>query len=215
MFIFDHAQYAHWLSVHLYDLTTLKDVHTEMAKEKFAFLKSKWQFSRIVTDQVHEQNNKIIRGVGGGSDLLNRSDDSSLIRWKTCGPEIVSEFEETLEAESDRSPTSTNPANHREDARAFRASFINDVQKLHNKRLCNLFDLGELIIINNTNVVSSSGIVEHTKAVESEGENQFKMFEKERLIMAKIPMNAKNEKKTFHVLKSDLKIKLCSEKLPT
>ena len=57
----------------------------------------------MALDQVHEQNNKGIKGVGGASQLMNRGDDSSLIRLETCGPEvarIVSEFEETMELKS-------------------------------------------------------------------------------------------------------------------
>ena len=47
--------------------------------------------------QAHEQDNKIIKGFGGGTNLLNTQDESALIRWETCGPEvakIVSEFED-------------------------------------------------------------------------------------------------------------------------
>ena len=52
----------------------------------------------MALDQVHEQN-KIIKGVGGGASLLNTQDESALISWENCGPEvarIVSEFEDSL-----------------------------------------------------------------------------------------------------------------------
>ena len=51
-------------------------------------------------DQVHEQNNIIIKGLEGASNFLNIQDDSALIRWELCGPEvarIVAEFEESLD----------------------------------------------------------------------------------------------------------------------
>ena len=47
-------------------------------------------------DQIYEQNNKLIKGCGGASDLLNKGKDSALIRWETCSPEfdpIIVEFE--------------------------------------------------------------------------------------------------------------------------
>ena len=40
-------------------------------------------------DQIHEQNNKLIKGCGGASDLLSKVDDSALILWETCSPEIA------------------------------------------------------------------------------------------------------------------------------
>ena len=58
-------------------------------------------------------------------------------------------------------------------------------------------------MINNTDIVFSSDV---------DGENQFKIFEKERLIINKIPINAMIKNR---ILKSDLKIKRCSEALPT
>ena len=54
----------------------------------FSFTKSKRPFSRMALDQVHEQNNKIIKGQGGASGLLNLEDESALIRWETCGPDV-------------------------------------------------------------------------------------------------------------------------------
>ena len=54
----------------------------------FSFLKTHREFSRIATDQVHEQNNKIIKGSGGATSLLNKSDASALIRWEAGGPDI-------------------------------------------------------------------------------------------------------------------------------
>ena len=40
-------------------------------------------------DQIHEQNDKLIKRYGGASDLLNKVDDSALILWETFSPEIA------------------------------------------------------------------------------------------------------------------------------
>ena len=40
-------------------------------------------------DQIHEQNNKLIKGCGGASDLRSKVDDSALILWETFSPEIA------------------------------------------------------------------------------------------------------------------------------
>ena len=43
----------------------------------------------MALDQIHEQNNKIIKAVGGATSLLKTQDESALIRWDTCGPEVT------------------------------------------------------------------------------------------------------------------------------
>ena len=51
-------------------------------------------------DQIYEQNNNLIKGCGGASDLLRKVDDSALICWETCSPEIarvILEFEDCLD----------------------------------------------------------------------------------------------------------------------
>ena len=39
-------------------------------------------------DQIHEQDNKLIKGCGGASDLLNKVEDRAPIRWETCVPKL-------------------------------------------------------------------------------------------------------------------------------
>ena len=40
-------------------------------------------------DQIDEQNNKLIKRCGEASDLYSKVNDSALIRWETCSPEIT------------------------------------------------------------------------------------------------------------------------------
>ena len=102
-FALDHTNYARWLIIHVFDLislpTTHPNVYQQMFKRFFSFAKTKRPFSRKALDQVHEQNNKISKGVGGATSLLDTQDESAPIRWETCGPEvarILSEFEDSL-----------------------------------------------------------------------------------------------------------------------
>lgn len=44
--------------------------------------------------------------------------------------------------------------------------------------ICNHFELDELTIIKNTNVVSIFDIRKQVKAIETEGKNHFKLFQK-------------------------------------
>ena len=52
----------------------------------------------MALDQVHEQNNRVIKSTGGATDLVNKRDDSALMRWETCGPDIariITKFEDS------------------------------------------------------------------------------------------------------------------------
>ena len=72
-------------------------------------------------DQLHEQNNEIIKDTGGATHLLNREEESALLRWELCGSKIVnmiSKFEEKV------NPTPSTEEfkykKHLEDTQAFR-----------------------------------------------------------------------------------------------
>ena len=133
---------------------------------------------------MHEQNNKVIKGVGGASQLLNRSDESALIRWETCGPDvarIVSEFEDLI---ADYSYSNTN-SKHHEDTPTFREHFINDVKILYKSSVENPFEFKDLTMINNTEMVFSSEVIREVKSIEETGEVQFRNFLEERLITRK------------------------------
>ena len=58
------------------------DVHYEFENGNFAHQKTARIFSKISPDQVHEQNNNIIKGLGGATPFLNRENDSGLTRWE-------------------------------------------------------------------------------------------------------------------------------------
>ena len=71
--------------------------YKEFSAGNFSFLKTKKQFSRITLDHIHKQSNKYIKDFSGGTSLINRQDDSALVRWELCRPElcwIIKEFEE-------------------------------------------------------------------------------------------------------------------------
>ena len=192
VFVFDHIHYSRWLSIHLFDLMNLEksdpELYAEMKKGNFSFQKTERQFSRMALDQVHEQNNKVIKGVGGASQLMNRGDDSSLIRWETCGPEvarIVSEFEETMELKTRTSILQKTDLHmkHHEDSPTFRKNYIKDVQNVYDKLQCNPFQLEDLTMVNDNAVVFNSDVLSQVKSIEEVGETQFKKFERERLVL--------------------------------
>ena len=80
----DKYNYARWLTVHIFELITMHVKHPEVCenfkKSFFSFQKINKELSRMTLDQMHQQNNKEIKSAGGTTDLVNKRDDSSLIR---------------------------------------------------------------------------------------------------------------------------------------
>ena len=99
MFALDHTHYARWLSVHIRDMMTLAERHPDVLSEftsgNFVVHKTSNKFSAIALDQVHEQNNAMVKGSGGAIGLTGNP--GALRRWMVAGPEIAritTEFEE-------------------------------------------------------------------------------------------------------------------------
>ena len=90
-FAMDHPNYARWLPVHIRDMSTLQSTHPEVALEfakgHFVVKKTAHSFSRIPTDQAHEQNNASVEGEGGAVGLTQNP--AALRKWTVLGPEVA------------------------------------------------------------------------------------------------------------------------------
>ena len=93
--------YARCATIYWFDMELLKHCCPNKYKKfeagHFFFLKTNKQFSGMVLYQLHEKNNKYIKNDAGATSLINRQDDSALVRWELCGPElgrVIVEFEE-------------------------------------------------------------------------------------------------------------------------
>ena len=157
----------------------------------FTFNKSCSEFSNMALDQIHEQNNDLIKGVGGATHLINREDDSALLRWEMCRSELagmISSFEDEVSVSNDKA---ANYGKHHEDTVSFRNRFVSDVNKLVKGFNVNPFDLNHLTAINNVTITFSEEVAESIKSISSLGEQLFLQFWNERLIQAKVPISAK------------------------
>ena len=143
----------------------------------------------MALDQVHEQNNEFIKGVGGATHLVNRSDESALIRWELCGSELakmISDFEDL----SKKGGGASTIKKHHEDNESFRSRFSKDLNQVITGFCCNPFDLSFLTAINNTNITFPEEVSQTTLSICDAGEEQFQQFWNDRLIQVKIPINA-------------------------
>ena len=135
----------------------------------------------MALDQVHEQNNKIIKGVGGATSLLNTQDESVLIRWETSGLEvarIISEFEDSLYNQG----ASSSAAKHHEDNKNVRQKFSRDVESVYQAIPRNPFEMASLSTINKSAPFPQS-VSDQLKQVLSTGERQVKVFIQDRLLV--------------------------------
>ena len=69
MFALDHIHYARWLTVHVIDLLQLQsrcpEVYADFVGGNFVTRKTSHKLSSLAHDQVHEQQNAIVKGDGG------------------------------------------------------------------------------------------------------------------------------------------------------
>ena len=155
-FIFHKFNFSRWLSVHLFDLMTVEtmflDIYENFNKGFVTFQKSENQFSQMALDQVHEQNNCTIKSCGGATDLVNKVEESALIRWGTCGsevPRIINEFEESMKLETPEEDDS-NLHLYYEDSATYRRKFSSDGKTLCKSITINPFSQTKLMTINNS-----------------------------------------------------------------
>ena len=150
----------------------------------------------MAPDQLHEQNNENIKGVGGGVHLVNRTNQSGLIKWELCGPEIVrlvEQFENCTDAEE----KFDNAKKHHEDNFAYQQRFCNDLQNVIDGMICNPFELDELTAINNTKNVFDTTVFKGISILEATGEKQFLRFWEDRLLNGRYSVDMKIPKNSI------------------
>ena len=149
-------------------------------------------------DQLHEQTNKYTKGVSGATSLVNRQDETALIRWELCGPELsrlLLQFEESNEIDREE-----KTQKHHEDNVGFQNDFFDDVDKVTKNFVCNPFESQRLTVVNKTGVVFDDNIFLNISKLGSIGSSQLHEFIQQRLILSKISINEKIPKNHFVLL---------------
>ena len=100
-FALDKYNYSLWLTVYWLDIASLDQccpvVFCNFMNGNFSFSKTNTLFPRFALDQLHEKNNKVIKGISGATSVINRKGESC---WALSGPElaeIISQFENEYE----------------------------------------------------------------------------------------------------------------------
>ena len=184
VFIFDRVNYARWLSVHVHELSTLRDVHpdvyAEFVRGNFVVQKSNRKFSTIGLDHAHEQSNKILKQTvhGLNCDVQNL--------WTHAAPEIASIL-------TQKDPVDIAP--HHEDNASHDAMFFNDIKKLQARinECCNPFkDSDTLIKLNSRAEISHADQCNHSiRSLENRGKELYEEFYQSRLLQFTRPLSEK------------------------
>ena len=186
-----HYHYARWVTVHLYDLvnlpTTLPYLYKCFSDDCFAFQKSNKKFSLMGIDQPHEQNNAVIKSMGGATSVLKKDDESGLARWELYSHEltlIINEYESNPETEID-----FKPLKYHEDSEAFQNQFSAHVSQLKTSILTNSFKLNKLTVLNNEKASFNDIVSDDISKMSKLGKEQLKAFWMNRLLTRKISVS--------------------------
>ena len=68
-FALDHINYSRWIPIHIRDMKSLPDAIREDFKKFWVVPKTRNKFSSMPIDQAHEQNNQLVKGLGGAVGL--------------------------------------------------------------------------------------------------------------------------------------------------
>ena len=212
-FALDKYNYSRWATLFWFQLASLSKtcpgVFVEFMKGNFSFPKTNAAFSRMALDQLHEQNNKVIKGVSGAVSVINRKDESALIRWALCAPELTrmnQEFEQQYGNICDDEST-FKP--HHESSAKFQIEFFKDVQRLFASFTENPFELQTLTMISDATQAFEENVFHNLSQLEPTGLSQLQTFINDRLILCKTPINARIRLNHF-ILPGDEKSKQSS-----
>ena len=192
-FIFDHCHYARWLTLKWFELYIIEpkfpDLFNYFSNGNFSFQKSNREFSRMGLDRIHEQNNKVIKGAGGASDLLNKEDYSALLRWVVCSPElarVILEFKNCLDW-NDIPAESSNK--NQEDNKSFNQRFSSDVNRLVKCITVNPFTQDHLTKLNNPKVIAPETVRGVIENLEHCAKEQLTSFISDRMVLRNVPFS--------------------------
>ena len=155
-FILDHYHYARWLPVHVRDMLSLQNKHSDLYKQFadgfFTIAKTHNPFSLIGFDHNHEQENKELQMHGG---TLNLSDECVFTEWSVAGPEVtrvIAEFEAGMTSSKDPIPK------HHDQSPSVQNRFVADTKALIAafQEMGNPFieDSDEIIVLDTKEVMS-------------------------------------------------------------
>ncbi|XP_063958716.1 uncharacterized protein LOC135154779 [Lytechinus pictus] len=150
------------------------DTHNSFTDGNFVTQKSSHRFSALAHDQVHEQQNAVVKGDGGVIGITEN--EAALCRWMVAGPEIariMSEYEDQFQSEKEPD------VRHHEQLPSMQKSFATDLNNTISsfEKLGNPFDedTKDLYVLD-TKVVMPHEAVATLRSIEETGKAQHNKF---------------------------------------
>jgi len=157
----------------------IPDVAEQFSQGKFVVRKTSRPFSAISVDHAHEQNNAIVKGTAGVTDLMQNP--KAMLRWMVAGSEIaraITEFDTNCMSQQGR---------HHEHTLSTQMSFARDMNALVEiiDSYGNPFEeeTSDLLVLDTRDIVDSK-ISQSIRDMEKIGRLQHNEFTEERLIQA-------------------------------
>ena len=91
--------------------------------EIFLFLRPTRYFPEFF-GQLHEQNNKVIKGISGTTSPRNRKDESALNRWALSGPELAEIISQVVNKYEQNDQSLPSTKDYHECRKLFKQIFI-------------------------------------------------------------------------------------------
>lgn len=206
----DQHNYARWIPIYIRDLSHLSSRHPEIYEAfqngLFVVQKSNKPFSSIGTDEAHEQNNGILKGDAGVTDLLMKPD--AMNRWMLSGPEVSKCLRE-FQNSSSISDNIILP--HHEESESFQKQFLtkrNSLKKTIEELGNPYLEGGKELYSLETNIVMSEECVKNCMNIKSIGEQKYKLYLKERIETNEKPVFLKLSKNNLKMFKAP---KICTK----
>lgn len=182
-FALDHTNYARWLPIHIRDMRSLPESIQGHMKTCWIISKSLNKFSSIPIDQAHEQNNAIVKGIGGAIGLTENP--VAFRRWMVAGPEMARLLQEFEDHFMDCNHGGEQHNEHHEQGPATQKNFQRNVKNLVTtiSEMGNPFsdECSELVVLDTRNCADDS-VVDTINTIEELGLRQYKKYVKDVII---------------------------------
>ncbi|XP_065670919.1 uncharacterized protein LOC136089121 [Hydra vulgaris] len=207
-FALDLTNYSRWLPVFIKTLEELPVRHPyvfeEFKKGHFTSRKTNADFSAMSDDQLHEQNNKLIKSDGGAINVLHN--ETALLKWMVAGPEIsrmINEFENEV-----RSSTSLGYQHrrHHEDRNSFQTRYLHHVSDVVKSMRDDGNPFAEQLLqtADNHKIIMSNSAEKTVQEAKITGQQQYNEYVADRLVSRQKSIHEplkRNKFELFHSLK--------------
>ena len=210
-FALDHQNYSRWLTVHINDILSADSDTLELLRSNWTLNKRNKRFSNLPLDQVHEQQNAIIKGKGGVVGLTQNQ--SALNRWMTSGPEIAKMIDDFEHIVLQRSSSDGDD----EDEHLHHSETLAEQKRMQNKTnslIDAVNDFGnpfeenhEDLLTLDTHNCASTSVISSFDSLQSHGQKQYDSFLKKVLQQGEQSIHDPIKKNMFELFKAPKKRK--------